>query len=118
MIRIIKLALFIGAVGWALINIAGIPMALASGGSAAHLAVHVVLAVVFSGAAWLLRPRFGRSAPVAHASGDARVDVLEDEVSDLQRQIDEAQRGLEFTEQLLKQRPQSQPVDRPKTEGF
>jgi hypothetical protein len=41
-----------------------------------------------------------------------RVEVLEAELSDLRRQLDQTQEGLDFTERLLAQRPESQRVER------
>jgi hypothetical protein len=103
--KIIKLLLFVSALGWLAVNVAGVFMAAASGGSTAHIASHIIFGIGCGAVAWLLRPR--RQQRRAVAEGDPRVDMLEAEVNDLQRQLNETQRSLNFTEQLLAQRPES-----------
>jgi len=71
-----------------------------------HAVVHTVLALVFGLAAAALRE------PAPHVTiPDARVNVLEDHISELQRQLDEKQEGLDFAEQLLAKRPEAPKVD-------
>lgn len=103
--KIIKLLLFASALGWMAVNVAGTFMAVATDGSNAHIATHVVLAIGCGAVAWFLRPR--RRQRPAVTEGDPRLEVLEAEVSDLQRQLNETQQSLNFTEQLLGQRPES-----------
>ena len=103
---LVKGFLFAAAIGWALLNIAGLFMALGQGAGIAHLSTHIVLAVGLSIVAFFLRPWKRPREPVERTiAGDKRIEVLESEVSDLQRQLNETQRGLDFTEQLLKQQP-------------
>ena len=103
---LVKGFLFAAAIGWALLNIAGLFMALGQGAGFAHLGTHIVLAIGLLIAAYFLRPWKRRPAPIQPAiGGDKRIEVLESEVSDLQRQLNETQRGLDFAEQLLKQQP-------------
>jgi hypothetical protein len=85
------------AVAWALVNLGGMGFALVQG-EMMHGGVHGALAVVLAVAAgWLWRKP-------ASPQREIRVDMLEDEVSDLQRQLNEAQQGRDFAEQLLAQR--------------
>jgi hypothetical protein len=86
------------------INVAGGALA-AIAAEPLHAAVHVALALAFG--VWALRLRKVRAAEVPHS----RVEVLEDEVTNLQRQLTEKQEGLDFVEQLLKNRPAAQPVE-------
>jgi hypothetical protein len=105
---IAKTFLFMACLGWALLNVAGLFMAGMQDAGPVHLATHVFFAVGLGAAAWFIRPWKQRSRPAIEApQRDARMDVLENEVTDLQRQLHETQRSLEFTEQLLKQKPQS-----------
>jgi hypothetical protein len=104
--KIIKLVLFLSALGWMAFNVAGFFMARATDGSNAHLATHVIIAIGCGAIAWFLRPR-RRQHQHTVTAGDPRVQVLESEVSDLQRQLNETQQSLSFTEQLLGQRPES-----------
>jgi hypothetical protein len=103
--KVIKLVLFLSALGWMAVNVAGGVVAAATDGSNAHIASHLVFAIGCGAVAWLLRPR--RRQHVAVTGGEQRVEVLEAEVSDLQRQLNETQQSLNFTEQLLAQRPES-----------
>jgi hypothetical protein len=103
--KIIKLVLFLSALGWMAVNVAGFFMAAATDGSNAHLATHVGVAIGCGAVAWFLRPR--RRQQRAVTQGDPRVEVLEAEVTDLQRQLNETQQSLSFTEQLLAKRPES-----------
>ena len=102
------------AVAWALVNLVGMGFALMQG-EMAHAGVHGVLTVVLSVAAgWLWRkPRSPQR--------EARVDMLEEEVSDLQRQLNEAQESRDFAEQLLAQRAKEREASAlryaPKAEG-
>jgi hypothetical protein len=104
--KIIKLVLFLSALGWTAANVAWLFMAAAADGSNAHIVAHLVAAIGCGAIAWFLRPRRHQRRRTVTA-GDPRVDVLESEVSDLQRQLNETQQSLNFTEQLLAQRPES-----------
>ena len=105
---IIKMFFFAGAVGWAIVNIAGFFMAAFTGGSTMHIVTHAALSVALTAVAFFLRPWHKRGVRPQAVAGDKRVDVLEDEVSDLQRQLHETQRSLDFTEQLLAKKPEAQ----------
>jgi hypothetical protein len=105
----IRIFVALGLIGWAVVNLAGMVMAIRSGGSAGHIITHAVLTPLCAAAAWLVFPRKPRPTGPAVIEPDRRVDVLEDEVTDLQRQLSDTQKKLDFTEQLLTQRPQSQP---------
>ena len=92
-----KRILFPVAAAWTLVNVAGLGIAVAAA-EWPHALVHVVFIGAFGWAtSWLWR----RPQQVER---DARIDVLENEVSDLQRQLSETQEGLTFAEQLLAQR--------------
>jgi acyl-coenzyme A thioesterase PaaI-like protein len=67
-----------------------------------HAFVHGALAVGFG-----LWARYLRTARVREVERPARVEMLEDDVSELQRQLMETQERLDFADQLLKQRPKS-----------
>lgn len=103
--------LFPVAVAWTAVNLVGLGFA-AVAGEAAHGAVHLVLMVAFGW--WAVRLRHGRPAPVTQQL-DPQREVLEEEISQLQRQLDEKQAGLDFAEQLLAQRAaerQAEPLPR------
>ena len=97
-----KTALFAVAIGWIMVNAAGLVMATAAG-EPGHAGVHIVVAGALAVAAWFLRP--GRQKPKAAIMPPPRVEALTDEIDRLQRELDEAQRGRDFAEQLLQRRP-------------
>ena len=101
--KIVRLVLFLVAISWVLVNVGGLFMAMGDEPGMGHLVTHIALAVVFGIAAYLLRP--WRARPAARVATDARVELLQDDVSDLQRQLDEKQREQEFMEELLARRP-------------
>lgn len=72
-----------------------------------HAFAHGAIALGFG--LWAQRLRLQKRQPVeaprALESPD-RMQVLESEVSDLQHQLAETQRGLQFAEQLLAKRPE------------
>ena len=70
-----------------------------------HATGHVALALAFGFWAQRLRPGPGESEP------QARLEGLEAEVSDLRRELSEAQERLDFTERVLAQAPESRRVD-------
>ena len=86
------------ALAWVAVNAAGLVIALRNR-EGMHSLTHAVLIVVLAGAAaWLWRrPR----APQSAALPDPRVDMLHDEISHLQRELDEAKQRRDFAEQLL-----------------
>lgn len=67
-----------------------------------HAFAHGALAVGFG-----LWARYLRTARACEVEQPARVEMLEDDVSELQRQLMETQERLDFADQLLKQRPKS-----------
>lgn len=69
-----------------------------------HAAVHAALALGFGLWAQRLRREPGGSGP------QARLEVLEAEVSNLGRELSEAQERLDFAERMLAQRPESRRV--------
>jgi hypothetical protein len=73
-----------------------------------HLATHLVLAALFGGWAWWKR---GQPAPLAPPTPSAQgLEALEAEVSNLRRELNEAQERLDFAERLLAQRPPQRQV--------
>lgn len=97
------------AVAWLVVNAWGLIWALLNR-EGMHSLTHGVLLVALAGAAvWLWRkPR----APQARVLGDPSVDVLQDEISHLQRELAETREGLNFAEQLLAdKRKGAQPAD-------
>lgn len=69
-----------------------------------HAAIHAALALAFG--LWV--PRLGK-APVGSES-QARLDLLEVEVSNMGRELSEAQERLDFAERLLAQGTESRRV--------
>jgi hypothetical protein len=69
-----------------------------------HAAGHAALGLVFG--LWAQRMRL---APRAIEGGDSheRLEALEGDVSDMRRELNEAQERLDFTERVLAQRPES-----------
>ena len=106
MITKIKWALIAAALAWSLINAAGLVMA-ARVGEPMHALVHLVAIVGLTGAAYFLK-RSIRSKPSAAIHTPPETHILADEVHRLQRELDEAQRGRDFAEQLLNKK-----TDRP-----
>jgi hypothetical protein len=70
-----------------------------------HAGVHAALALAFGLWAQRLRQSRGGGEP------DARLDVLEADVSDLRRELSEAQERLDFAERVLAQVPDSRRLD-------
>jgi hypothetical protein len=85
------------------INLVGVGVATRSA-EPWHAAAHAVLALTFGLWAQRLRWGSGRNERMI------RLDVLETEVSNLQRELREAQERLDFAERLLAQRPESHRV--------
>jgi hypothetical protein len=106
MITKIKWALIAAALAWSLINAAGLVMA-ARVGEPMHALVHLVAIVGLTGAAYFLK-RSIRGKPSAAIHTPPETHILADEVHRLQRELDEAQRGRDFAEQLLNKK-----TDRP-----
>ena len=102
----IKWALIAAALAWSLINAAGLVMA-ARMGEMMHALVHLAAIVGLTGAAYFLK-RTIRTKPVSAIHTPPETHILADEVHRLQRELDEAQRGRDFAEQLLKKK-----TDRP-----
>ena len=69
-----------------------------------HATTHVVLALAFGLWAQRLRQR------PAGTEGEARLEALEFEVSNLRQELSETQERLDFAERLLAQRPESRRV--------
>ena len=84
-----------------IINVAGGIYASLTG-EGMHAFLHGAAAVGFG-----LWARHLRQTPViSHSHEPDKVELLQDDVSDLQRQLDEARARLEFDEQLLRPRDQ------------
>src|SRR5688572_27686464 len=106
MITKIKWALIAAALAWSLVNAAGLVMA-ARVGEPMHALVHLVAIVGLTGAAYFLkRSTRGRPPPSIHTPPETH--ILAAEVHRRQRELDEAQRGRDFAEQLLNKK-----TDRP-----
>ncbi|MGQ0561841.1 MAG: hypothetical protein ACT443_08215 [Gemmatimonadota bacterium] len=102
-LAIVKRVLFPVAIAWAVLNVGGAGYA-AYLAEPVHAGVHGAVAIAFGIVAyWLRRPSAGRVR-------DTRVAVLEDEVSDLQRQLDQAREERDFAERLLERRPDPERV--------
>ncbi|MBA3259481.1 MAG: hypothetical protein H0T68_08455 [Gemmatimonadales bacterium] len=69
-----------------------------------HATVHAALALAFG--LWVPRLRQGPGG----SERQARLDMLEAEVSNLGRELSEAQERMDFTERLLAQGPESRRV--------
>jgi hypothetical protein len=104
----VKWVLIAVALAWALVNAAGLVMAVAER-EPIHAGVHLVVAVGLVIGAYMLK-RTIRPKPSAQVSAGPSPHVLTDEIDRLQRELDEAQRGRDFAEQLLKKR--ADPPDR------
>lgn len=87
------------AIGLAGLNAAGGMFALAMG-QARHALAHGVLLIGFAMWARYLR----RQRPPAAPEPDARVELLEANLSELEQQLTETRERLEFADQLLRQR--------------
>jgi hypothetical protein len=105
----IRRILAVVAFAWLVVNAWGLIWALANG-EGMHSMTHGVLLVALAGAAvWLWkRPR----SPQPRSLEDPSVEVLHDEISHLQRELNETRQGLNFAEQLLAaKRNEAQPAD-------
>jgi hypothetical protein len=100
----IRIILFVVAIGWAVLNVGGSAWALVQS-EPVHAGVHFIVACAFAAGAFFLRPRRRTDTPAPV------VAELEDEISELQRKLNEKQASLEFTEQLLAKRPVPRAVD-------
>jgi hypothetical protein len=86
------------------INLVGVGFA-AGAAEPWHAAGHAGLALAFG--LWAQRLRQG---PSGGGEGQARLEGLEADVSDLRRELSEAQERLDFAERLLAQQPESRRV--------
>ena len=82
------------------LNLVGVGMA-AGAAEPWHAGIHATLAIAF----WSWAQRL-RQAP-RESGGLPRVDALELEVSELRRELGEAQERLDFTERMLAQRAEA-----------
>ncbi len=87
------------AVGLSVINLVAVGFA-AGSAEPWHAAVHAALALAFG--LWAQRLRQGPGV----SAGQARLDVLEVEVSSLRRELSETQERLDFAERVLAQGPE------------
>ena len=71
-----------------------------------HAGIHAALAVAFG--SWAQRLR---RAP-GGANRDERIELLEDDVSEMRRELTEAQERLDFAERLLAQRREPERIER------
>jgi hypothetical protein len=72
-----------------------------------HAAVHVALGLAFGLWAQRLRQGLGGSALQSMSEVQPRLEALEFEMSDLRRELSEAQERLDFTERMLAQGQES-----------
>jgi hypothetical protein len=77
----------------------------AQGGEGWHAGIHAALALAFGLWAQQLRPRTGSVGEIPD-----RLEALEIEVSNLRRELGEAQERLDFTERVLAQGQESRRV--------
>jgi uncharacterized small protein (DUF1192 family) len=105
----IRVALILAAIGWVVVNAWGLIYAVAVG-EGPHAGVHIVLlaaSAVAAAALWRWKPKKKQPAEV---TAGTRNELLADEIDRLQRELDEARKGRDFAEELLRQRPDpSQP---------
>ena len=106
---IAKTFFFLAAIGWGLLNVAGLFMAQMQDAGWAHLGTHIGLAAALFAVAYFIRPWKKARKPIAPGYRDERLEVLENEVSHLQKELNETRRSLDFTEQLLAKKPDPQP---------
>lgn len=87
-------------------------------GEPLHATTHAALAVAFG--LWAQHLRRGPAGTDSHARLDAleadsgRLEMLEGEMSGLQRALDETQERLDFAERMLAQRPDAHRVEPPR----
>lgn len=72
-----------------------------------HAAIHAALALAFGSWAQRMRQGSGGSNRQARLEGLEDLQGLGAEVSDLRRELSEAQERLDFAERMLAQRPES-----------
>lgn len=94
------------AVGLSVINLAAAGFAIASA-EPWHVGVHMALAAAC--AIWA--QRLGLAPPLASGELKPRLEALELEVSDLRRELGEAQERLDFTERVLARGQESRRLD-------
>ena len=97
----IKKFFFAVAIAWLLVNLAGLGIA-ARDGEPGHAGVHLLIAAALGVVAWYLRPRRRKATPEIQPAPP--LATLTDEIDRLQRELDEAQRGRDFAEDLLHRR--------------
>jgi hypothetical protein len=93
------------AFGLSAVNLVAVGFA-ASAAEPWHAAVHAGLAMAFG--AWAQRLR---RAP-GGADRDERLEMLEDDVGEMRRELSEAQERLDFAERLLAQRREPERIER------
>ena len=71
----------------------------AGDGQSLHAAVHAALALAFG----LWFQRLGDRSPIAISDRDERLELLEADMSEIRRELGEAQERLDFTERMLAQ---------------
>jgi hypothetical protein len=98
----------------ALANLVAVPFA-AAPGEAAHATVHAVLAVGF--ALWAQKLRQRKRGDIRGEAGQEDVVELRDEVDVMRGEMAELQERLDFTERMLTQARDSEPLRRPPTEN-
>ena len=91
------------AVTLSVINLVGVGFA-AGAAEPWHAGVHAALALAFG--LWAQRLRQGAGG----SESEARLELLEAEVSNLRRELSETQERLDFTERVLAQGPESRRV--------
>jgi len=93
------------AVTLSVINLVGVGLA-AGAAEPWHAAVHAALALAFG--LWAQRLRQGAGG--SESESQARLELLEAEVSNLGRELSETQERLDFAERVLAQGPESRRV--------
>jgi hypothetical protein len=91
------------AIGLSALNLVAVGFA-ASGAEPWHAGGHAALALLFGLWAQRLRP------PARDMESSQRLELLEGDVSDLRRELGEAQERLDFTERVLAQGRESRQV--------
>jgi hypothetical protein len=76
-----------------------------------HAAIHVALGLAFGFWAQRLRPGPGGGESLTGSESLARLEALEDEVSNLRRELGETQERLDFAERVLAQAPEQRRLD-------
>jgi hypothetical protein len=94
------------ALALSVLNVGGAGFAIAAN-EGWHAATHVALALVF----WFWAERLRQPTAPGPANLEARLDALETEMTEVRRELSEAQERLDFAERLLAQGMDAQRVE-------